>query len=161
MLENLSHRNMKRQLSEYKIFWFSLIGVVALMYAFNSLIVSRTMQQLFRLFAESGNGDIGVIATLFSAVVVFALGWFISYMMDFILQRRSREISTYMILGVEKSDICKMIFKENAFFGLVAIILGFGFGILVAKILESFVSNLFHFQETLFSYPTNVSFKIQ
>ncbi len=65
------------------------------------------------------------------------------------MQRRSREISTYMILGVEKSDICKMIFKENAFFGLVAIILGFGFGILVSKILESFVSNLFHFQETL------------
>ena len=65
MLENLSHRNMKRQLSEYKIFWFSLIGVVALMYAFNSLIVSRTMQQLFRLFTESGNGDIGVIATRF------------------------------------------------------------------------------------------------
>lgn len=149
MLASLSHRNMKRQLREYKIFWFSLIGVVALMYAFNSLIVSRTMQQLFRLFAESGNGDIGVIATLFSAIVVFALGWFISYMMDFILQRRSREISTYMILGVEKSDICKMIFKENAFFGLVAIILGFGFGILVSKILESFVSNLFHFQETL------------
>lgn len=152
MLASLSHRNMKRQLSEYKIFWFSLIGVVALMYAFNSLIVSRTMQQLFRLFAESGNGDIGVIATLFSAVVVFALEWFISYMMDFILQRRSKEISTYMILGVEKNDICKMIFKENAFFGLMAVIVGFGFGILVSKILESFVSNLFHFQEALLAF---------
>lgn len=152
MLASLSHRNMKRQLSEYKIFWFSLIGVVALMYAFNSLIVSRTMQQLFRLFAESGNGDIGVIAALFSVVVVFALGWFISYMMDFILQRRSKEISTYMVLGVEKSDICKMIFKENAFFGLAAIIVGFGFGILVSKILENFVSNLFHFQEALLAF---------
>lgn len=137
---------------EYKIFWFSLIGVVALMYAFNSLIVSRTMQQLFRLFAESGNGDISVIAALFSVVVVFALGWFISYMMDFILQRRSKEISTYMILGVEKSDICKMIFKENAFFGLMAVIVGFGFGILASKILESFVSNLFHFQEALLAF---------
>lgn len=39
-------------------------------------------------------------------------------MMDFILQRRSKEISTYMILGVEKGDICKMIFKENAFWAL-------------------------------------------
>jgi len=152
MLASLSHRNMKRQLSEYKIFWFSLIGVVALMYAFNSLIVSRTMQQLFRLFAESGNGDIGVIATLFSAVVVFALGWFISYMMDFILQCRSKEISTYMVLGVEKSDICKMLFWENAFLGLAAIIVGFGFGILVSKILESFVLNLFHFQEALLAF---------
>jgi len=152
MLASLSQRNMKRQLSEYKIFWFSLIGVVALMYAFNSLIVSHTMQQLFRLFAESGNGDIGVIAALFSAVVVFALGWFISYMMDFILQRRSKEISTYMVLGVEKSDICKMIFKENAFLGLMAVIVGFGFGILVSKILESFVSNLFHFQEALLAF---------
>ena len=152
MLASLSHRNMKRQLSEYKIFWFSLIGVVALMYAFNSLIVSRTMQQLFRLFAESGNGDIGVIAALFSVVVVFALGWFISYMMDFILQRRSKEISTYMVLGVEKSDICKMIFRENAVLGLAAIIVGFGFGVLVSKILESFVSNLFHFQEALLEF---------
>lgn len=85
MLASLSYRNMKQQLSEYKIYWFSLVGVVALMYAFNSLIVSPTMQQLFSLFAESGNGDIGVIATLFSVVVVFALGWFVSYMMDFIL----------------------------------------------------------------------------
>ena len=152
MLENLAHRNMKRQLSEYKIFWVSLVGVVALMYAFNSLIVSRTMQQLFRLFAESGNGDISVIAALFSAVVVFALGWFISYMMDFILQRRSKEISTYMVLGVEKSDICKMIFRENAVLGLAAIIVGFGFGILASKILESFVSNLFHFQEALLEF---------
>lgn len=152
MLTGLSCRNMKRQLSEYKIYWFSLTGVVALMYAFNSLIVSPTMQQLFNLFAESGNGDIGVIATLFSVVVVFAFGWFVSYMMDFILQRRSKEISTYMILGVEKSDICKMIFKENTFLGLAAIIVGFGFGILASKILESFVSNLFHFQEALLSF---------
>lgn len=74
MLASLSHRNMKRQLSEYKIFWFSLVGVVALMYAFNSLIVSRTMQQLFRLFAESGNGDIGVIATLFLPSLYLRLG---------------------------------------------------------------------------------------
>ena len=42
MLASLSLRNMKRQLSEYKIYWLSLIGVVALMYAFNSLIVSPT-----------------------------------------------------------------------------------------------------------------------
>ena len=62
MLSSLSRRNMKRQLREYKIYWFSLVGVVALMYAFNSLIVSRTMQQLFRLFAESGNGDIGAVS---------------------------------------------------------------------------------------------------
>lgn len=149
MLASLSLRNMKRQLSEYKIYWLSLIGVVALMYAFNSLIVSPTMQQLFSLFAESGNSDIGVIATLFSIVIVFALGWFVSYMMDFILQRRSKEISTYMILGVEKSDICKMIFKENTLFGLLALIVGFGFGILVSKILENFVLNLFNFQESL------------
>ena len=149
MIENLSFRNIKRQLGEYQIYWFSLVGVIALMYSFNSLIVSPAMQQLFNLFAKSGNSDIGIIATLFSIIVVFALGWFVSYMMDFILQRRSKEISTYMILGVEKSDICKMIFKENTLLGFWAIIVGFGFGILISKILENFVINLFHFQETL------------
>ena len=160
MLSSLSRRNMKRQLREYKIYWFSLVGVVALMYAFNSLIVSRSMQQLFRLFAESGNGDIGVLATLFSAVVVFALGWFVSYMMDFILQHRSKEISTYMILGIEKSDICKLIFKENAFGGLVAIIIGFAVGIFFSKILGSFVSSLFHFRETLVPFLSAQAFAL-
>lgn len=160
MLSSLSRRNMKRQLREYKIYWFSLVGVVALMYAFNSLIVSRSMQQLFRLFAESGNGDIGVLATLFSAVVVFALGWFVSYMMDFILRHRSKEISTYMILGIEKSDICKLIFKENAFGGLVAIIIGFAVGIFFSKILGSFVSSLFHFRETLVPFLSAQAFAL-
>lgn len=37
-------------------------------------------------------------------------------------------------------------------FGLAAIIVGFGFGILVSKILENFVSNLFHFQEALLAF---------
>ena len=160
MLSSLSRRNMKRQLREYKIYWFSLIGVVALMYAFNSLIVSRSMQQLFRLFAESGNGDIGVLAILFSTVVVFALGWFVSYMMDFILRHRSKEISTYMILGIEKSDICKLIFKENAFGGLVAIIIGFAVGIFFSKILGSFVSSLFHFRETLVPFLSAQAFAL-
>lgn len=74
MLASLSLRNMKRQLSEYKIYWLSLIGVVALMYAFNSLIVSPTMQQLFSLFAESGNSDIGVIAPFFLSLLYLRLG---------------------------------------------------------------------------------------
>ena len=149
MLENLSFRNIKRQLGEYQIYWFSLVGVIALMYSFNSLIVSPAVHQLLNLFAQSGNSDIGVIAALFSIIIVFALGWFVSYMMDFILRRRSKEISTYMILGVEKDDVCKMIFKENTLLGFWAIIVGFGFGILVSKILENFVINLFHIQETL------------
>ena len=149
MLENLSFRNIKRQLGEYQIYWFSLVGVIALMYSFNSLIVSPAVQQLLNLFAQSGNSDICVIAALFSIIIVFALGWFVSYMMDFILRRRSKEISTYMILGVEKDDVCKMIFKENTLLGFWAIIVGFGFGILVSKILENFVINLFHIQETL------------
>lgn len=34
----------------------------------------------------------------------------------------------------------------------MAVIVGFGFGILVSKILESFVSNLFHFQEALLAF---------
>lgn len=42
-----------------------------------------------------------------------------------------------------------MIFKENTLFGLLALIVGFGFGILVSKILENFVLNLFNFQESL------------
>lgn len=149
MLVNLLFRNIKRQLSEYQIYWFSLVGVIALMYAFNSLIVSHTMRQLFDVFTNSGNSDIGVIATLFSVIIIFALGWFVSYMMDFMLQRRSREISTYMILGTEKNDVCKMLFKENTLLGALAMIVGFGFGVLVSKILENFVINLFHFQDAL------------
>ncbi|MDO4554664.1 MAG: ABC transporter permease [Lachnospiraceae bacterium] len=147
MLTNLSIRNAKRQIGEYLIYWISLIGIIALMYAFNSLIFSKTMQKLFA--AIGGNQDLGYMIILFSIIIVMVLGWFVSYMMDFMLRKRSREISTYMILGTENTDICKMLFYENLLLGVMAVIIGLFFGTLISKVLEYFVIHLFHVQDAL------------
>lgn len=147
MLIKLSIRNAKRQIGEYLIYWISLIGIIALMYAFNSLIFSKTMQSLIAVIG--GNQDLGYVIILFSIIIVLVLGWFVSYMMDFMLRKRSREISTYMILGTENVDICKLLFYENLLLGILAVIVGLVFGTLISQILEFFVIHLFHAQDSL------------
>ncbi|EGT4230424.1 TPA: ABC transporter permease [Clostridioides difficile] len=144
MLKGLSFRNARRQAGKYLIYWCSLIGSVALIYAFNALIFSDVMQKLSSILNNGGSDEFSYMIIIFSFIITFILGWFVSYMMNFILKKRSREISTYMILGVDKKQIVKMLFIENLLLGASALIVGWILGIFVSKVLESIVINMFH-----------------
>lgn len=143
MLKTLSIRNAKRQASQYLLYFISMIGVIALMYGFNALIFSDIAKELARIMSQTGNNELGYMIILFSIIIVFVLGWFVGYMMNFMLRKRSQELSTYMILGIEKKHIIKMFWIENCVIGLVALIIGYLFGLLIAEILEAIIINMF------------------
>lgn len=143
MLRTLSTRNAKRQASQYLLYFISMIGVVALIYGFNALIFSDIVSDLANIMSQTGSNELGYMIVLFSIVIVFILGWFVGYMMNFMLRKRSQELSTYMILGIEKKQITKMFMTENSLIGLVALIIGWLLGILFAEILEAIVNNMF------------------
>lgn len=149
MLKGLSYRNAKRQAGKYFIYWGSLIGAVALIYGFNALIFSTVMQELSSILSYGGSNELGYMIIIFSVIITFILGWFVSYMMNFMLRKRSREISTYMILGIDKKQIIKMLFSENLFIGGSALIVGWLLGIFVSEVLESIVIHMFRGQYSL------------
>ena len=80
---------------------------------------------------------------MISILIVFILGWLVHYMTNFMLKKRSKELSTYMILGISNKDISRLFFKENFLICGMAFVCGTLFGYLISEILKIIILNLF------------------
>jgi len=140
VLKKLSLRNAKRQAKEYLIFIATMIGAVALIYSFNSLVFSETISSLMGQASDTNYIAMMVIAN--SLIIAFILGWFVGYMMNFILRKRSQELSIYMLLGIEKKQISKMFLTENIVIGTAALMIGLIFGFLLGEILNAMLTGM-------------------
>lgn len=70
-----------------------LPGAVACMYAYNALLFSDKVRQL---------PELEVLPYMIIAVtllIILVMGWLVSYMTGYMLKRRSRELSLYMVSG--------------------------------------------------------------
>lgn len=137
MLKELSIRNAKRQSKEYLLYFVTLSCTVSFMYAFNSLIFSDIM----KAFPSIDVLPFMIIAT--SLLIVLIMGWIIGYMTKYILKKRSRELSIYMISGIPNRSICRLIFYENSLIGILAFSLGLPAGTLFSQLLEAVLSSMF------------------
>lgn len=133
----LSFRNVKRQFDEYTLFFVTLTSTVASMYAFNALIFSDTVKAL----PEMELLPYLIIAA--SLLIILIMGWMISYMVNYILKRRSREFSVYMVSGIQNRKISTLFFYENSLIGLLAFFPGILLGMLISQILEAVLLNMF------------------
>lgn len=152
MLMKLSLRNAKRQFNEYTLFFVTLTCAVASMYAFNALIFSDTVKAL---------PDMELLPYLIvaaSLLIILIMGWIISYMINYMLKKRSREFSVYMVSGIPNRKISRLIFYENSLIGLLAFVPGVLLGMLFSQILEAVLLNMFGLPYTLhFSFsPSTV-----
>lgn len=137
MLSKLSVCNAKRQFSEYALFFVTLTCCVASMYAFNSLLFSDMVKAL---------PDMELLPFLIvaaSLLIIFVMGWVVSYMIHYMLKRRSKEFGIYMLSGISKRKIGTLIFMENSLIGALAFGAGCFLGMLFAQILEAVLCNLF------------------
>jgi len=86
----LALRNVKRQMSNYMIYFITVSLTVALMFAIDNVIFCRELQEYAAQMETLGIGLIGI--TIFiSLIVSFVLG----YGTSFILKLRKREFGTY------------------------------------------------------------------
>ena len=106
-LSKLSLRNAKRQARDYLVYFVTLVMAVSFMYAFNNLIFLEEVQMLAESIAM-----LPLLIVLASIVVVCIIGWFVSYTTRFMLQRRSREFGTYILIGLENQQVAKLFFLE-------------------------------------------------
>ncbi|MDE6319220.1 MAG: ABC transporter permease, partial [Lachnospiraceae bacterium] len=90
-LSKLSLRNAKRQAGDYLIYFVTIVMVCAMLYAFNCLVFSKEIHNLSGLL-----DNMTLMIVLASIVVVFIIGWLVSYTTGFMLSRRSRELGTYL-----------------------------------------------------------------
>lgn len=137
MLKELSIRNAKRQSKDYLLYFITLACTVSFMYAFNSLIFSDIMK------AFPGTDVLAYMIIVASLLIVLIMGWIIGYMTKYMLKKRSREFSIYMISGIPNRSINRLIFYENVLTGFFAFVPGLFAGILFSQLLEAIISSMF------------------
>ena len=138
MLGKLSFRNAKRQALNYIIYFITVTISIGLIFSFNFLAFSKDVNELsqqMKYFKQ--------VIIILSIIIAISISWLINYTMKFMLEKRSKEFAIYQILGIEKRDISSMFVKENIIIGIIALISGILFGILLYQVLISMVMNIF------------------
>ena len=137
-LSKLSLRNAKRQAGDYLVYFFTIIMVAALIYAFNGLIFSTEVQNLSKKMVQMP----GMII-LASIVVVCIISWLVSYTTNFMLIRRSREFGLYVLIGLENKQVARLFFLENMVVGGCALVIGILLGNFLFQVLQAIIFALF------------------
>lgn len=138
MQNKLAFRNAKRSVRDYMIYLITMTGIAALMFAFNTMVFSSYVQKMC--------GDIQMMAIMIGLAtffIVLIVAWLINYMVHFMLERRSREFGTYLLLGMKKKQISRLYMRENFWLGILAFFIGFVLGMFLQQVLMSVFYHVF------------------
>lgn len=123
MLFKLSFNNMKKSIKDYSIYFLTLVLGVSIFYMFNSLDSQQAMLQV----SESQRSIIKLMIIMLGYISIFVaiiLGLLIVYANNFLINRRKKEFGVYMLLGMGKKQISKIILLETIFVGIISLIIG-------------------------------------
>ena len=142
MLFKLSFKNMRKTIKDFAIYFLTLALGVAIFYMFNSLDSQEAMLQV----SNSTRELIKLMITMLGFVSVFVaiiLGLLIVYANNFLINRRKREFGTYMLLGMSKGQISRILLIETIFVGIISLVVGLIIGVFASQFMSILVGKLF------------------
>ena len=142
MLFKLSFKNMRKTIKDFAIYFLTLALGVAIFYMFNSLDSQEAMLQV----SNSTRELIKLMVTMLGFVSVFVaiiLGLLIVYANNFLINRRKREFGTYMLLGMSKGQISRILLIETILVGIISLVVGLIVGIFASQFMSILVGKLF------------------
>lgn len=139
MLGKLAFRNAKRSVRDYVVYLITVTLAFSLIFSFNLIVFSPDIMEL-----SSAMSAIRPVIITVSVIVTFIIGWLVFYTMRFMLQKRSKEFGTYMVLGIDKKKMIKMFLTENVLLGLISLILSFFVGFVLSQVMTFIIMNIFN-----------------
>lgn len=147
----LAIKNVKKSFKDYAVYFFTLIVGVSIFYMFNSMDSQTIMLNLSDTkhdMLDTMNEALGIM----SIFVAFVLAFLIIYASRFLMKRRKKEFGIYMLLGMKKQKISKIILTETLFVGIISLIIGLGIGIGLSQLMSVVVANMFEADMTKFAF---------
>nr|WP_203334596.1 FtsX-like permease family protein [Planococcus beigongshangi] len=126
-LFDLVRRSMRKNIKHYYLYFFALILSVVLYFVFATL-------QHDSAILEQDNEMLGTGFMAAGILLLVIAGIFIVYANSIFLQRRSREIGLYQLIGLKKSTVARMLIIENTLLGFGALIIGIALGMLMSRV---------------------------
>ena len=148
-LAKLSIMNFKASFKNYVSLIISLAFTVLLIFNFCNLMDSSIMESLGKINSQNIKIVIQCVIVVLSCFMFF----FIWYATNVFLTKRKKEIGVYVFMGLTNQRIGKLYMLETVLIGLVALVMGIGFGILISQL---FTMTLV----TISDIEVNLSFEI-
>ena len=126
-LFELVRRSMRKNIKHYYLYFFALILSVVLYFVFATLQHDSALLQLDNEMLGNGFMAAGVLLLVIAGI-------FIVYANSIFLQRRSREIGLYQLIGLKKSTVSRLLVIENTLLGIGALIIGIVLGMLMSRV---------------------------
>ena len=111
MFSKLAFQNVKKSMKDYTVYFLTLTFGVCLFYVFNSidsqqamLDVSSRQEDMLKLLTQM----MGYVSVFISVLLAFL----IIYANRFLIKRRKKELGLYMILGMPKGKISRLVIRK-------------------------------------------------
>lgn len=145
MLGKLAYRNTKRNIKDYLIYLITVTASVSLIFAFNLVASSDEIVKLCSSMDAFKNSLFAV-----NILIIFVICFLINYTTKFMFEKRSKELGTYMLLGIKKKEIAHLVIIENILLGILAFVLAIPIGFLFSQFVSLVIVNLLGIPKTLF-----------
>ena len=135
---DLVKKNMRKNISRYSLYFFSMIFSIIVYYVFATLQYDQSISKVI--------GEELRLQGIFNAsnyVLLTFIVVFIWYTNSFFIRQRKRELGLYHLVGIEKRTIGKMIFYENMLLGIFSLVVGILLGTVFSRLFVLFFTKAY------------------
>ena len=119
----------KNNIKLYKFYMMILIFTIGVYYNFLAVGYNPYVSAM-----ESNLELVHMAGTMCSFVLFFVLMFFMLHSSNFFYKQRYKEIATYILMGIQKKQIARVIAIESAIVGGIALVTGSTLGLLLSKL---------------------------
>lgn len=123
-LFNIGFNNIKRNFKNYFSYFISILSSVFILIIFYSIYYNKRVQSF-----SAQKASVGSIFKVASFVVIIFSAIFIWYSNNFFIKNKKKEVAIYSLIGMRKKEIGMLMFSENIFLGVLALLIGTPVGI--------------------------------
>ena len=137
MVYKIAKRNVRRQIGSYALYFLTIAFTVSMLFAVENMLYSN---ELSIITAEYN--DISTMVNFSVILVSIVSAIVLGYTSAFMVRLRSREFGLYLTLGMQRKEVMRLFIVETAIISLLALIVGFLFGIVVFQILMNILMRI-------------------
>ncbi len=146
--------NIKKSMRDYVVYFITLIIGVAIFYVFNSVGDQSVVKSLTGTDYEIIELMLIMLDGI-SVAVAFVLGFLIIYANNFLIKRRKKEFGIYMLLGMGKKQVSKILISETFLIGVLSLVVGLGIGILSSQFVSILVGKFFEVDMSAYAFTVS------
>lgn len=151
MIGKLAFRNIRKSISDYAVYFVTLIIGISVFYVFNAISDQKVLLDILKSDYDVINLLKNMLSVA-SVIVSVVLAFLVVYASNFLMKRRKKEFGIYLLLGMGKKKIAGILMAETVIIGMISLAVGLGLGIVLSQGMSLFVAKLFQADMTKFVF---------